>query len=163
MSCEENEEKMSKFKPAASLCGDCARATVLEGRLGCDWFRERKPPYGVRYQQRYSRNDRKSSKPGFWLYTIVDCPDYIAAGSNKSLMRAQRQARLSSPANEANYLRLAGAIAKSVVCEYRSALKSGNESRISYLEWELRSDHFHMISGLDGDAVIRLMRKEMER
>ena len=154
---------MSKIVPAKSICGDCARATVLEGRLGCDWFRERKPPYGVRYQKRYSRNDRKSSKPGFWLYTIVDCPDYIAAGSNKSLMRAQRQARLSSPANEANYMRLAGAIAKSVVDEYRSALESGNETRISYLERELRSDHFHMISGLDGDAVIGQVRKEMKR
>ena len=154
---------MSKIVPAKSLCGDCARATVLEGRLGCDWIRERKPPYGVRYQKRYSRNGGKSSNPGFWLYTIVDCPDYIAAGSNKSLMRAQRQARLSSPANEANYMRLAGAIAKSVVCEYRSALESGNESRISYLERELRSDHFHMISGLDGDAVIGQVRKEMER
>lgn len=86
---------MSKIVPAKSICGDCARATALEGRLGCDWFRERKPPYGVRYQKRYSRNGGKSSKPGFWLYTIVDCPDFIAAGSNKSLMRAQRQARLS--------------------------------------------------------------------
>lgn len=160
MSCE---EKMSKFKPAVSLCGDCARATVLEGRLGCDWFRERKPPYGVRYQKRYSRKGRKSSNPGFWLYTIVDCPDYIAEGSNASLRQAQRQARLGQTANEKNYLRLAGAIAKSVVCEYRSALESGNESRISYLERELRSDHFHMISGLDGDAVIGQVRKEMER
>lgn len=160
MSCE---EKMSKFKPAASLCGDCARATVLEGRLGCDWFRERKPPYGVRYQKRYSRNGGKSSNPGFWLYTIVDCPDFIAAGSNKSLMRAQRQARLSSPANEANYMRLAEAIAASVVYEYRSALESGNESRIKQLEREMKSDHFYMLSGLDGDELIRLMRKEMER
>ena len=154
---------MSKIVPAKSLCGDSARATALEGRLGCDWIRERKPPYGVRYQKRYSRNDRKSSKPGFWLYAIIDCPDYIAEGSNTSLKRAQRRARLSSPANEANYMRLAGAIAKNMVDEYRSALESGNEGRISCLERELRSDHFHMVSGLDGDAVIGQVRKEMER
>ena len=57
---------------------------------------------------------------------------------------------------------MAGAIAESVVDEYRSALKIGNEGRISCLERELRSDHFHMLSGLDGDAVIRKVRKEVE-
>lgn len=154
---------MSKIVPVKSICGDCARATVLEGCLGCDWFRERKPPYGVRYQKRYSRNGGKSSNPGFWLYTIVDCPDFIAAGSNKSLMRAQRQARLSSPANEANYMRLAEAIAASVADEYRFALRSGNEGRIKQLEREMKSDHFYMLSGLDGDAVIGQVRKEMKR
>ena len=152
---------MSKIVPAKSICGDCARATVLEGRLGCDWFRERKPPYGVRYQKRYSRKGRKSSKPGFWLYAIIECPDFIAAGSNKSLMRAQRQARLSSPANEANYMRLAEAIAASVADEYRFALRSGNEGRIKQLEREMKSDHFYMLSGLDGDELIRLMREKL--
>lgn len=152
---------MSKIVPAKSICGDCARATALEGRLGCDWIRKHKPPYGVRYQKRYSRKGRKSSNPGFWLYTIVDCPDFIAAGSNKSLMRAQRQARLSSPANEANYMRLAEAIAASVADEYRFALKSGNEVRIKQLEREMKSDHFYMLSGLDGDELIRLMREKL--
>ena len=154
---------MSKIVPAKSLCGDCARATALEGRLGCDWFRERKPPYGVRYQKRYSRNDRKSSKPGFWLYAIIDCPDYIAEGSNTSLKRAQRQARLNSPANEANYMRLAEHMVKSIAEDYRFALKSGNESRINALEKELRSEQFYMIGGIDGNAVIRQMRKETEQ
>lgn len=152
---------MSKIVPAKSICGDCARATALEGRLGCDWFRERKPPYGVRYQKCYSRKDRKSSKPGFWLYTIVDCPDYIAEGSNTSLKRAQRQARLNSPANEANYMRLAEAIAASVADEYRFALRSGNEGRIKQLEREMKSEHFYMLSGLDGDELIRLMREKL--
>lgn len=153
---------MSRIVPGKSICADCARATALEGRLGCDWIRELKPVYGMRYRKGtvYSGNTKSKT---ICLRVVVDCPDFIAAGSNKSLMRAQRQARLSSPANEANYMRLSGAIAKSVVCEYRSALESGNESRISYLERELRSDHFHMISGLDGDAVIRQMRKEMEQ
>lgn len=160
MSCE---EKMSKFKPAVSLCGDCARATVLEGRLGCDWFRERKPPYGVRYQKRYSRNGRKSSKPGFWLYVIVDCPDFIAEGSNASLEQAQKRARIGQTANEKNYLRLAEHMVKSIADDYRFALKSGNESRIKSLEKELRSEQFYMIGGIDGDAVIRQMRKEMKR
>ena len=153
---------MSKIVPAKSLCGDCARVTALEGRLGCDWFRERKPPYGVRYHKREYRSGNGRLGKCFWLYTIVDCPDYIAEGSNTSLKRAQRQARLNSPANEANYMRLAEAIAASVADEYRSALKIGNEGRISCLEKELRSDHFYMVSGLDGDKLIRLMRKEFE-
>lgn len=153
---------MSKIVPAKSICGDCARATALEGRLGCDWIRELKPVYGMRYRKRIAYSGNTKSKT-ICLRVVVDCPDFIAAGSNKSLMRAQRQARLSSPANEANYLRLAGAIAKSVVCEYRSALESGNEGRIKQLEREMKSEHFYMLSGLDGDELIRLMRKEMER
>ena len=143
-------------------CWECARATALEGRLGCEWIRDGKPVYGVRYSKRFVKQGYKQRKDGFWTYTILECPEYIAAGSNKSLMRAQRQARLSSPANEANYMRLAGAIAKNMVDEYRSALESGNEGRISCLEKELRSDHFYMVSGLDGDELIRLMRKEFE-
>ena len=157
------DRDMSKFVPVRSICGECARATALEGRLGCEWIRDGRMVYGVRYQKRENRSGSRKWRKSIWLYVIVDCPDFIAAGSNKSLMRAQRQARLSSPANEANYMRLAGAIAKNMVDEYRSALESGNESRISYLERELRSDHFHMISGLDGDAVIGQVRKEMKR
>ena len=152
---------MSKIVPAKSICGDCARATALEGRLGCDWIRELKPVYGMRYRKGIVYSGNTKSKT-ICLRVVVDCPDYIAAGSNKSLMRAQRQARLSSPANEANYMRLAEAIAASVADEYRSALKIGNEGRISCLEKELRSDHFYMVSGLDGDKLIRLMRKEFE-
>ena len=152
---------MSKIVPAKSICGDCARATALEGRLGCDWIRELKPVYGMRYRKGIAYSGNTKSKT-ICLRVVVDCPDYIAEGSNASLRRAQRQARIGQTANEKNDLRLAGAIAKSVVCEYRSALESGNESRISYLEWELKSDHFYMISGLDGDAVIRRMRKEAE-
>ena len=153
---------MSKIVPAKSICGDCARATALEGRLGCDWIRELKPVYGMRYRKGIVYSGNTKSKT-ICLRVVVDCPDYIAAGSNKSLMRAQRQARLSSPANEANYMRLAEAIAASVADEYRSALKIGNEGRISCLEKELRSDHFYMLSGLDGDELIRLMRKEIKR
>lgn len=153
---------MSKFVPAKSICGDCARATALEGRLGCDWIRELKPVYGMRYRKRIAYSGNTKSKT-ICLRVVVDCPDFIAAGSNKSLMRAQRQARLSSPANEANYMRLAEAIAASVADEYRFALRSGNEGRIKQLEREMKSDHFYMLSGLDGDELIRLMRKEMER
>ncbi len=153
---------MSKIVPAKSICGDCARATALEGRLGCDWIRELKPVYGMRYRKGIVYSGNTKSKT-ICLRVVVDCPDYIAAGSNKSLMRAQRQARLSSPANEANYMRLAEAIAASVADEYRFALKSGNEGRIKQLELEMKSEHFYMLSGLDGDELIRLMRKEMER
>lgn len=151
---------MSKIVPAKSICGDCARATALEGRLGCDWIRELKPVYGMRYRKRiaYSGNTKLKT---ICLRVVVDCPDFIAAGSNKSLMRAQRQARLSSPANEANYMRLAEAIAASVADEYRSALESGNEGRIKQLEREMKSDHFYMLSGLDGDELIRLMREKL--
>ena len=151
---------MSKIVPAKSLCGDCARATVLEGRLGCDWFRELKPVYGMRYRKRIAYSGNTKSKT-ICLRVVVDCPDFIAAGSNKSLMRAQRQARLSSPANEANYMRLAETIAASVADEYRFALKSGNEGRIKQLEREMKSDHFYMLSGLDGDELIRLMREKL--
>lgn len=153
---------MSKIVPAKSICGDCARATALEGRLGCDWIRELKPVYGMRYRKGIVYSGNTKSKT-ICLRVVVDCPDYIAAGSNKSLMRAQRQARLNSPANEANYMRLAEAIAASVADEYRFALKSGNEGRIKQLEREMKSEHFYMLSGLDGDELIRLMRKEMER
>lgn len=151
---------MSKIVPAKSICGDCARATALEGRLGCDWIRELKPVYGMRYRKGtvYSGNTKSKT---ICLRVVVDCPDFIAAGSNKSLMRAQRQARLSSPANEANYMRLAEAIAASVADEYRFALKSGNEGRIKQLEREMKSDHFYMLSGLDGDELIRLMREKL--
>lgn len=151
---------MSKIVPAKSICGDCARATALEGRLGCDWIRELKPVYGMRYRKRIAYSGNTKSKT-ICLRVVVDCPDYIAAGSNKSLMRAQRQARLSSPANEANYMRLAEAIAASVADEYRFALKSGNEGRIKQLEREMKSDHFYMLSGLDGDELIRLMREKL--
>lgn len=153
---------MSKIVPAKSICGDCARATALEGRLGCEWIRELKPVYGMRYRKRIAYSGNTKSKT-ICLRVVVDCPDFIAAGSNKSLMRAQRQARLNSPANEANYMRLAEAIAASVADEYRFALKSGNEGRIKQLEREMKSDHFYILSGLDGDELIRLMRKEMER
>lgn len=152
---------MSKIVPAKSICGDCARATVLEGRLGCDWIRELKPVYGMRYRKRIAYSGNTKSKT-ICLRVVVDCPDFIAAGSNKSLMRAQRQARLNSPANEANYMRLAEAIAARVADEYRFALRSGNEGRIKQLEREMKSDHFYMLSGLDGDELIRLMRKEFE-
>lgn len=151
---------MSKFKPAVSICGECARATVLEGRLGCDWIRELKPVYGMRYRKRIAYSGNTKSKT-ICLRVVVDCPDFIAAGSNKSLMRAQRQARLNSPANEANYMRLAEAIAARVADEYRSALESGNEGRIKQLEREMKSDHFYMLSGLDGDELIRLMREKL--
>lgn len=151
---------MSKIVPAKSICGDCARATALEGRLGCDWIRELKPVYGMRYRKRIAYSGNTKSKT-ICLRVVVDCPDFIAAGSNKSLMRAQRQARLSSPANEANYMRLAEAIAASVADEYRFALKSGNEGRIKQLEREMKSDHFYMLSGLDGDELIRLMREKL--
>lgn len=151
---------MSKIVPAKSICGDCARATALEGRLGCDWIRELKPVYGMRYRKRIVYSGNTKSKT-ICLRVVVDCPDFIAAGSNKSLMRAQRQARLSSPANEANYMRLAEAIAASVADEYRFALKSGNEGRIKQLEREMKSDHFYMLSGLDGDELIRLMREKL--
>lgn len=153
---------MSRIVPGKSICADCARATALEGRLGCDWIRELKPVYGMRYRKRIAYSGNTKSKT-ICLRVVVDCPDFIAAGSNKSLMRAQRQARLSSPANEANYMRLAEAIAASVADEYRFALKSGNESRIKSLEKELRSEQFYMLSGLDGDAVIGQVRKEMEQ
>lgn len=153
---------MSRIVPGKSICADCARATALEGRLGCDWIRELKPVYGMRYRKRIAYSGNTKSKT-ICLRVVVDCPDFIAAGSNKSLMRAQRQARLSSPANEANYMRLAEAIAARVADEYRSALESGNEGRIKQLEREMKSDHFYMLSGLDGDELIRLMRKEMER
>lgn len=151
---------MSKIVPAKSICGDCARATALEGRLGCDWIRELKPVYGMRYRKRIAYSGNTKSKT-ICLRVVVDCPDFIAASSNKSLMRAQRQARLSSPANEANYMRLAEAIAASVADEYRFALKSGNEGRIKQLEREMKSDHFYMLSGLDGDELIRLMREKL--
>ena len=153
---------MNKFVPAKSICGDCARATALEGRLGCEWIRDGKMVYGVRYQKREYRSGNGRLGKCIWLYAIVDCPDYIAEGSNTSLKRAQRQARLNSPANEANYMRLAEAIAASVADEYRFALRSGNEGRIKQLEREMKSDHFYMLSGLDGDELIRLMRKEFE-
>lgn len=149
---------MSKIVPAKSICGDCARATALEGRLGCEWIRELKPVYGMRYRKRIAYSGNTKSKT-ICLRVVVDCHDFIAAGSNKSLMRAQRQARLSSSANEANYMRLAEAIAARVADEYRFALKSGNESRIKQLEREMKSDHFYMLSGLDGDELIRLMRE----
>lgn len=155
------DKDMSKFVPVRSICGECARATALEGRLGCDWIRELKPVYGMRYRKRIAYSGNTKSKT-ICLRVVVDCPDFIAEGSNASLEQAQKRARIGQTANEKNYLRLAVAIAKSVVCEYRSALESGNESRISYLERELRSDHFHMISGLDGDAVIEQVRKEFE-
>ena len=151
---------MSKIVPAKSICGDCARATALEGRLGCDWIRALQPVYGMRYRKRIAYSGNTKSKT-ICLRVVVDCPDFIAAGSNKSLMRAQRQARLSSPANEANYMRLAEAIAASVADEYRFALKSGNEGRIKQLEREMKSDHFYMLSGLDGDELIRLMREKL--
>lgn len=151
---------MSKIVPAKSICGDCARATVLEGRLGCDWIRELKPVYGMRYRKGIAYSGSTKSKT-ICLRVVIDCPDFIAAGSNKSLMRAQRQARLSSPANEANYMRLAEAIAASVADEYRFALRSGNEGRIKQLEREMKSDHFYMLSGLDGDELIRLMREKL--
>lgn len=151
---------MIKIVPAKSICGDCARATALEGRLGCDWIRELKPVYGMRYRKRIAYSGNTKSKT-ICLRVVVDCPDFIAAGSNKSLMRAQRQARLSSPANEANYMRLAEAIAASVADEYRFALRSGNEGRIKQLEREMKSDHFYMLSGLDGDELIRLMREKL--
>lgn len=151
---------MSKIVPAKSICGDCARATALEGRLGCDWIRELKPVYGMRYRKRIAYSGNTKSKT-ICLRVVVDCPDYIAADSNKSLMRAQRQARLNSPANEANYMRLAEAIAARVADEYRSALESGNEGRIKQLEREMKSEHFYMLSGLDGDELIRLMREKL--
>lgn len=156
------DRDMSKFVPVRSICGECARATALEGRLGCEWIRDGRMVYGVRYQKRENRSGSRKWKKSIWLYVIVECPEYIADGSNESLKREQRRARIDSSFNEKNYLRLAGAIAESVVDEYRSALKIGNEGRISCLEKELRSDHFYMVSGLDGDAVIRRMRKEFE-
>lgn len=152
---------MSKFVPARSICGECARATALEGRLGCEWIRDGRMVYGVRYQKRVSRSSGKWKK-SIWLYIIVDCPEYIAEGANASLKRAQRRARLDQTINEKNYGNLAGALAKNVVDDYRRALKSGNAGRIVHLERELRSEHFHMVSGLDGDAVIRRVRKEVE-
>ena len=154
---------MSRIVPAKSICGDCARATALEGRLGCDWIRKRKPVYGIRYSKRFVKNGYKQRKDGFWTYTILECPDFIAEGSNASLEQAQKRARISQTANEKNYLRLAEHIVKSIAEDYRFALKSGNESRINALEKELRSEQFYMIGGIDGNAVIRQMRKEIKR
>lgn len=62
---------MSKIVPAKSICGDCARATALEGRLGCEWIRDGKPVYGVRYQKRESRSGSRKRRKSIWLYMIV--------------------------------------------------------------------------------------------
>ena len=118
---------MSKIVPAKSICADCARATALEGRLGCDWIRKLKPVYGMRYRKRIAYSGNTKSKT-ICLRVVVDCPDYIAA---------------------------------SVADEYRFALRSGNEGRIKQLEREMKSDHFYMLSGLDGDELIRLMREKL--
>lgn len=61
-----------------------------------------------------------------------------------------------------NYESLAEAIVKKAVTDYREALRSKHSSRLRELEEFFRSDYFNLLVNLNGDIIIKEMRRKFD-
>ena len=65
-------------------------------------------------------------------------------------------------AYEENYRFLCVAVVTQVIEEYKDALRNNIEYKISYCERWLKSDWCYLLSGMDGDYIIKSVRKAVQ-
>ena len=65
-------------------------------------------------------------------------------------------------AYEENYRFLCVAVVTQVIEEYKDALRNNIEYEISYCERWLKSDWCYLLSGMDGDYIIKSVRKAVQ-
>lgn len=65
-------------------------------------------------------------------------------------------------AYEENYRSLCVAVVTQVIEEYKDALRNNEKYRIGYYEKWLKSDWCYLLSGMDGDYIIRSVRKVVQ-
>ena len=60
-------------------------------------------------------------------------------------------------------LNLVGAIVHAEVLDYEHACRSGNKSLMASNEKFFRSKYFHNLTGLDGQAIIDMVRRKVQK
>ena len=63
---------------------------------------------------------------------------------------------------ENSFEALAEAIVKQAVSDYKNAQRSNNTSAMKEIEDFMRSDYFDLLINLDGDILIREMRRKFD-
>lgn len=61
-----------------------------------------------------------------------------------------------------NYKALAVAIVEDMITEYKKALRRNSKYRIDYCERWFKGDWCYFLSGMDGDYIIKAVRKVVE-
>lgn len=133
------------------LCPDCA-VPIRD----CGWWRGLHPPEGAKTGIRQiSEYAGKGSRERVAVDRVIvlECPNY-----RETREKPAKEAPLS--VKQEPYHELANAVILSAVKDYRSARKAKDRHKVGSIRRFFRSDHFSVLSDLDGELLIQKLDEE---